>query len=71
MFLITFGFSEPPYYEVQIRWLNQFFFSREVVRTWVTFYKKHREVLGADLVHVKRPNMQVGQEKVYIIKISS
>ena len=36
-------------------------FSREVVRTWVTFYKKHREVLGADLVHVRRPNMQVGE----------
>ena len=32
---------------------------REVVRTWVAFYKKHREVLGADLVHVRRPNMQV------------
>ena len=41
-------------------------FSREVVRTWVTFYKKHREVLGADLVHVRRPNMQVGKEKVFI-----
>ena len=40
-----------------------------MVRTWVTFYKKHREVLGADLVHVKRPNMQVGQKKVYIFKI--
>ena len=25
----------------------------------MTFYKKHREVLGADIVHVRRPNMQV------------
>lgn len=32
--------------------------TREVVRTWVSFYKKHREVLGADLIHVRRPNMQ-------------
>ena len=38
-------------------------FSREVVRTWVSFYKKHREVLGADLVHVRRPNMQVGVKR--------
>ena len=37
-----------------------------MVRTWVTFYKKHREVLGADLVHVRRPNMQVQKEKVFI-----
>ena len=33
--------------------------TREVVRAWVSFYKKHREVLGADLVHVRRANMQV------------
>ena len=39
------------------------FFPREVVRTWVSFYKKHREVLGADLVHVRRPNMQVGVKR--------
>jgi hypothetical protein len=32
--------------------------TREAVRVWVRFYKKHREVLGADLVHVRRPNMQ-------------
>jgi len=32
--------------------------TRTMVRTWVTFYKKHREVLGADLVHIRRPNMQ-------------
>ena len=36
-----------------------------MVRTWVTFYKKHREVLGADLVHVRRPSMQVGKEQVF------
>ena len=42
-------------------------FSREVVRTWVTFYKKHREVLGADLVHVRRPNMQVGRLKLFFL----
>ena len=52
-------------HEVQIRLvINPSNSSREVVRTWVTFYKKHREVLGADLVHVRRPNMQVGKAEV-------
>ena len=45
------------------------FFPREVVRTWVSFYKKHREVLGADLVHVRRPNMQVGVKRNKKVKI--
>ena len=36
--------------------------TREVVRAWVSFYKKHREVLGADLVHLRRANMQVTRQ---------
>ena len=32
--------------------------SRAVVKTWVTFYKKYRDVLNGDIIHVRRPTMQ-------------
>ncbi|MCX6928315.1 MAG: hypothetical protein NT154_34670, partial [Verrucomicrobia bacterium] len=27
-----------------------------LVKKWVTFYKAHREVLSADIIHLRRPN---------------
>jgi len=30
--------------------------TREVVRKWVGFYKKHREILDADIIHLRRPD---------------
>lgn len=30
--------------------------TRAVVKKWVEFYKKHREVLGGDIVHLRRPD---------------
>jgi len=30
--------------------------TREVVKTWVDFYKKHRRVLDSDIIHVRRPD---------------
>lgn len=30
--------------------------TREVVKSWVDFYKKHRRVLDADIVHIRRPD---------------
>ena len=32
--------------------------TRDQVFKWVTFYKKYREVLGGDIIHIKRPTMQ-------------
>ena len=32
--------------------------SRTPVKTWVNFYKKYREVLNGDIIHVRRPTMQ-------------
>ncbi len=30
----------------------------QLVRKWVSFYKKHRRILDADIIHVKRPDGQ-------------
>jgi hypothetical protein len=30
--------------------------TKEIVEKWVSFYKKHRQVLDADIVHVRRPD---------------
>lgn len=30
--------------------------TKEVVKKWVNFYKKHREVLDSDIIHVRRPD---------------
>ncbi len=30
--------------------------TKEVVMKWVNFYKKHREVLDSDIIHVRRPD---------------
>ncbi|GAB3647195.1 hypothetical protein GCM10028791_08700 [Echinicola sediminis] len=30
--------------------------TKEIVKKWVDFYKKHREVLDGDLVHIRRPD---------------
>lgn len=30
--------------------------TKEVVEKWVTFYKKYRQILDADIVHVRRPD---------------
>ena len=30
--------------------------TREIVKKWVDFYKKHRRILDADIVHVRRPD---------------
>ena len=32
--------------------------SRAVVTTWVSFYKKYRDLLNGDIIHVARPTMQ-------------
>ena len=32
--------------------------SRSVVKGWVSFYKKYRDLLNADIIHVARPTMQ-------------
>eukprot|EP01137_Pigoraptor_chileana_P026613 Opistho-2@8183 len=32
--------------------------TREVVTKWVAFYNKYREVLSADIIHVRRPDMR-------------
>lgn len=33
--------------------------TRDVVKRWVDFYKKYREILTSDIVHVRRADMQV------------
>ena len=33
--------------------------TREVVVRWVSFFKKYRQILTSDVVHVQRPDMQV------------
>ena len=30
--------------------------TKELVRHWVSFYKKHRQILDGDIVHVRRPD---------------
>lgn len=30
--------------------------TRETVKTWVDFYKKHRRILDADIIHIRRPD---------------
>ena len=30
--------------------------TKEVVKKWVNFYKKHREVLDSDIIHLRRPD---------------
>lgn len=32
--------------------------TKEVVEKWVNFYKRHREVLDSDIIHVRRPDGQ-------------
>ena len=32
--------------------------TKNIVKSWVDFYKKYREVLNGDIIHVRRPNMQ-------------
>lgn len=30
----------------------------EIARKWVSFYKKYRDIVISDIVHVRRPDMQ-------------
>jgi len=30
--------------------------TREIVKKWVDFYKKHRRILDADIIHIRRPD---------------
>lgn len=30
--------------------------TKQVVKKWVDFYKKHREILDSDIVHIRRPD---------------
>ena len=30
--------------------------TREIVKKWVEFYKKHRKILDADIIHIRRPD---------------
>ncbi len=30
--------------------------TREIVKTWVDFYKKHRRILDSDIIHIRRPD---------------
>ena len=30
--------------------------TKQVVKTWVDFYKTHREILDSDIVHIRRPD---------------
>ena len=30
--------------------------TREIVKKWVDFYKKHRQILDADIIHLRRPD---------------
>ena len=39
--------------------------TKTLVSKWVSFYKKYRDILISDIVHVRRPDMQ-GKEN-YII----
>ena len=32
--------------------------SLQVARKWVSFYKKYRDIVTSDIVHVRRPDMQ-------------
>ena len=32
--------------------------TREIVRYWVTFYKKYRDIVTSDIIHVRRADMQ-------------
>ena len=32
--------------------------TRARVRAWVSFYKRYRDILNSDLVHLRRPDMQ-------------
>jgi hypothetical protein len=41
--------------------------TRVVVKRWVDFYKKHREVLNADLLHLRRAD---GQDLDYILHVN-
>ncbi len=33
--------------------------TKALVQKWVRFYKAHRDILTSDIVHVRRPDMQV------------
>ena len=32
--------------------------TKKVVQKWVNFYKKYRDIITSDIVHVRRPDMQ-------------
>ena len=32
--------------------------TRDMIAGWVEFYKKYREILGGDIIHITRPTMQ-------------
>ena len=38
--------------------------TREVVVRWVSFFKKYRRILTSDVVHVRRPDMQVSSDEI-------
>ncbi len=33
--------------------------TKAMVKKWVDFYKKYRDILTSDIIHVRRPDMQV------------
>jgi hypothetical protein len=41
--------------------------TKAVVKRWVDFYKKHREVLNADLLHLRRPD---GRDLDYLLHVN-
>ena len=38
--------------------------TRNVVIKWVSFFKKYRRILISDVVHVRRPDMQVAHDGI-------
>ena len=34
--------------------------TKAVVKKWVDFFKKYRDILTSDIIHVRRADMQVG-----------
>jgi len=38
--------------------------TRDVVVKWVSFFKKYRRILISDVVHVRRPDMQVTDDRM-------
>jgi hypothetical protein len=39
--------------------------TRAVVKRWVDFYKKYRDILTSDIIHVRRADMQVCKHDVH------